>query len=257
MSHFVVGRHLPRMISVPLFGDRAKFGLAVRGNDPCWREWQDRSQDFYDVNQKRSIGRIVNNAGYQVMNRVDLSGQQVLEIGPGNLDHISQWTGRPDSYVIVDVDLAMTRRAERRLQEYGVDYETRLLSREDKGVLPFERERFDIIVSFYSLEHLYPLSNHLEEMIRTLKSGGILVGAIPCEGGLAWGLGRALTTRRWLKRHTGINPDKVVCWEHPNFVDHILNTLDRLMRRRYLRYWPMYFPLADLNLITMFLYEKR
>jgi ubiquinone/menaquinone biosynthesis C-methylase UbiE len=45
----------------------------------------------------------------------------------------------------------------------------------------------DVIISFYSLEHMHPLEEYLGEFSRILRPGGILVGAIPCEGGLAWG----------------------------------------------------------------------
>jgi len=94
-------------------------------------------------------------------------------------------------------------------------------------------------------------------MHRVLKPGGILIGAIPAEGGIAWGGGRTLTSRRWFKRKTQINPDKIICWEHPNFADHIIIELDKLFQRKSLFYWPLpLLPLLDINLIIRFHYQK-
>lgn len=93
-----------------------------------------------------------------------------------------------------------------------------------------------MIVSFYSFEHLYPFPVYLKGLLRGLKHGGMLVGAIPCEGGLLWGAGRYATSRIWLKRHTNINPDKIICWEHPNFADTVLNALDLRLSQKHIGY---------------------
>jgi SAM-dependent methyltransferase len=116
----------------------------------------------------------------------------------------------------------------------------------------------DVVVSFYSLEHLYPLAPYLRELHRVLRPGGVLVGAIPAEGGLAWGLGRLVTSRRWLKRHTTIDPDKIICWEHPNYADAVLGALGAEFEREHLSLWPLpWLPLHDLNLIIRLVYRRR
>jgi SAM-dependent methyltransferase len=144
----------------------------------------------------------------------------------------------------------------RKLAARGIAHECKLLDRSDAGRLPFGDREFDVVVSFYSLEHLYPLSPHIDGMARILARDGVLVGAIPAEGGLAWGLGRFLTSRRWLKTNTAIDPDKLVCWEHPNFADHILATLEHTLKRRYVAFWPAIIPSIDLNLIVKFIYVR-
>ena len=77
---------LPTCLSVPLFGDRERWGLVPREDDPCWREWTDKVYSaFYYANQKNGVGNYVNNAGYMILKEVDLSGMRVLEIGPGEI----------------------------------------------------------------------------------------------------------------------------------------------------------------------------
>jgi SAM-dependent methyltransferase len=256
MSYFTMGYKLPRFLSKPLFGDRKRFGLVVQPEDPCWIEWHKQYQEFYFETQKKSIGNSVNNAGYTVLRRVSLDGKKVLEVGPGRIGHIDCWNGSPDEYVIADVRQDMLDESQQALKIAKVRHSTRLIA-ERFPSLPFDDETFDIVVSFYSMEHLYPLDEYLTEIQRVLRPGGKLVGAIPCEGGLAWGLGRYLTSRRWFLNNTSINPDKIICWEHPNFADHILSSSDQLFRRKFIHFWPLIVPSVDLNLVVQFVYEKQ
>lgn len=258
MRYLTLGHRLPSFIRNPLFGDRERFGLEVNPDDPDWRIWQrEVYQNFYIANQRRSVGSIVNDAGYEVMAHVDISGKSVLEVGPGDIRHTMHWKALPSRYVIADIQPEMLDRATEKLQKLGIVAERRLVAREEKGILPFSDDEFDIIVSFYSLEHLYPFESYLTGMLKVLKPGGLLVGAIPNEGGLAWGCGRFLTSRRWFKKNSTINPDKIICWEHPNFSEYLLSTLDCHMERRHQSFWPLRLPSMDLNLVTRFVYAKR
>lgn len=255
MSYFVIGYRLPKSISVPLFGDREKFGLIANADDSCWIEWQNKYLDFYYSNQKGSIGEIVNNAGYKVMSKLDLTDKKILEIGTGDINHIGEWKGIPNNYIIADTNQAMLDSSAKKLKEMNLSFSQILLDNNDKS-LPFDNEEFDVIISFYSLEHLFPLITNLEEIVRILKYGGRLIGAIPTDGGLLWGAGRYFTSRRWLKRNTNIDLNKIICWEHPDFADFILKSLDSYLTKHYINYWPFRIPLIDLNLVIKFVYEK-
>lgn len=96
----------------------------------------------------------------------------------------------------------------------------------------------------------------MSELKRILRPKGIIVGAVPCEGGLAWGLGRFLTSRRYAKR-LGINYDKIICWEHPNFVDKIKSLLDKNFVKIKSIKKPFPDLPFDLNLIWAFIYQKK
>lgn len=255
MHRFVARNFIPARLQAPLWGDRDRWGLTIREDDPCWVEWQRTTVAFYEANQRQGVGTAVNESGYRVMSAVDLAGRRVLEIGPGDIRHHAYWRGAPAEYVVVDIDDAMLGKATARLAGLGVPY--RSISRRRDEPIPLPAASVDVVVSFYSLEHLHPLRPHVDEIVRVLKPGGTLVGALPAEGGLAWGIGRLLTSRRWLKRHTAIDPDKLICWEHPNYGDQVIAELDRHLRCERVDTWPLpWLPLLDANLVIRFVYRK-
>ena len=246
---------LPDAASIPLFGDRKRFGRTPRSGDPDWMRWEQFLPTAYDATQRRGIGKVVNDAGYRIMRAIDLDGCRVLEIGPGELPHSPWWSGTPRRYTLVDTRRDMLERSAALLRRFGIAHASVLVSRGSH--LPFRRGVFDFVISFYSLEHLHPLGDYLEEIDRVLRRGGRLVGAIPCEGGLAWGAGRMLTTRHWLYRDTGLNMDKIICWEHVNFADDVLSALDQRFDRQIVNFWPARAPLIDVNLVARFIYAAR
>lgn len=247
----------PKIISAPLFGDRSKYGFIPDENDPDWKEWLAYYHLFYESTQKSGIGTAVNNAGYKILSDVSFADKKVLEVGPGGLHHLSFWCNTPDFYSLVDLDEEFLTEASSKLNEAKIPHDMRLTSRSSNGTLPAADNEFDMIVSFYSLEHLYPFPQHLFDMLRVLKPGGRIIGAIPTEGGLAWGLGRYLTSRQWLKKNTNINPDKIICWEHPSMANEILNCLSDAMDIEKLDYWPLRIPFIDFNLVIKFIFTKR
>jgi ubiquinone/menaquinone biosynthesis C-methylase UbiE len=176
---------LPRRLRAPLWGDRPRWGLTPNLDDPCWQKWQTAYTDFYQANQREGIGQRVNDAGYAVMSSITLTGKRVLEIGAGDIRHIKYWQGAPAEYILADISPEMMAFAQKRLEERGIAYRSMPVVRNQSLALP--DASVDVIVSFYSLEHLYPLRPYLDEFKRLLKPGGCLIGAIPTEGGLAWG----------------------------------------------------------------------
>ena len=191
------------------------------------------------------------------MSKVNLKGKKVLEIGAGDIKHNQFWKTKPAKYAIVDNLRSMLEKSISRIKEIGVPYEAEFIGNNEKFKLPFEDNSFDVFISFYNLEHLYPISNFTKEIVRVLnKDNATIAGAVPIEGGLAWGLGRYLTSRRWFKNNTKINPDKIICWEHPNFITDIKSDLDEQFSKIiYSKKWPLSkLPLA-MNLIWKFIYK--
>lgn len=254
MAYFTLGHRLP-YIKRFLFGDRKRFGLVTNKEDPCWKEWEKTYTKFYENTQKKSIGDLVNKAGYRIMRDISLAGKKVLEIGPGYIQHIDHWPDKPLHYTCADINEKFLEASRDILSKNDIKHDTMLIAQDQPHILPLPDNSVDVIVTFYSLEHLHPFENFLDEYKRVLSKEGIIIGAIPAEGGLGWGLGRFLTSRRWLKNNTTINPDKIICWEHPNFASHILQNLDIHFTRKKISFWPFYIPLPDFNLIIKFIYQ--
>jgi len=246
---------VPKFIFNKLWGERRRWGRKPDETDPHWLEWQEKQYEFYQENQRKGIGSMVNDSGYSVMAEIDLREKCVLEVGPGDMRHHRFWNSRPEKYIIADIHEDMMNAAVNVFRKDKINFESYLIKRNEK--LALAKNSVDVIVSFYSLEHLYPLANYLEDMKYYLKPNGIIVGAIPAEGGLLWALGRFFTSRRWLHKNTNIDYDKLICWEHPNYADFIINQLDQNFHRVFLRSWPFRFlPILDFNLTLRFLYKK-
>ncbi len=247
------GHRLPQFVATRLFGDRQRFGLTIQEDDHDWVAWQDFYLNFYQTTQKQGIGKIVNDAGYKILQKIDLNRKSILELGPGVLPHAHFWVGQPREYTIVDNLQHLLDESAAILNSKHVPNNCILIN---DHKLPLPSELFDVVISFYSLEHLNPLDQYLDELKRVLVPGGLLIGAIPAEGGLAWGLGRYMTSRHFIKQNSSINPDKIICWEHPNFAETILAALDEKFVNVRKEFWPFFPALIDINLVVSFIYKR-
>jgi ubiquinone/menaquinone biosynthesis C-methylase UbiE len=245
---------LPNRIKIPLFGDRIKFGKTPSSNDDDWNQWVSSFYyTFYKETQKRGVSDLVNHAGYKILSKLNLTNKTVLEIGPGDLPHVNNWKGRPDSYYIADIREEFLKQSRKKLDDLSITNRSFLL---EQPKIPLNNGSIDLIIGFYVLEHLNPLKDYLNEFLRILKPDGFLIGGIPTEGGLAWGLGRYFSSRKYILQHSKFDPDKIICWEHPNLAPDILILLLNSFKPVQINYWPFRIKLLDLNLIISFIARK-
>lgn len=223
MPNILAGRILPSRLRTPLFGYRENCKIEFREDDPDWKIWLKIYNDFYSNTQTSGIGGRLTKLGYKALSNISMDNKVILEIGPGNLPHRELWNGKPSKYISVDVDKKFHSMAKRKCST-NFQSITRLRG-ENKIDVP--SNSVDIVLSFYSLEHLENIEKHINEIHRILKKGGLLVGAVPNEGGLVWGLGRFLITRRWIMQRYELDYDKIIAWEHPNYVDQINKVLNK------------------------------
>lgn len=249
---------VPKSIYSKLWGNRTRFGKEPDSKDPEWQKWLKlRYTDFYQTTQQKGIGNLVCKMAYPVIRNADFKNKNVLEVGPGIIRHLKYMNSKPLLYSIYDNEEKCLLLSKKILEKNKIKNKVILPVPSNKVYIPIKSNHVDIIISFNTFEHLHPLEEYLAEFDRVMKSGGIIIGGVPCEGGLLWGMGRYFTTRRYVKRFYGINYDKIICWEHPNYADFILKSLDRKFFRKFAQYHPFPCLSVDLNLMTSFLYTKK
>lgn len=85
--------------------------------------------------------------------------------------------------------------------------------------------------------------------MRVVRPGGVISIAIPTEGGIAWNLGRFLTTRRSFARE-GLNLDYIIAREHINACYRLMALMRHIFPELTEAWFPLGLPLADINLVV-------
>lgn len=160
--------------------------------------------------------RFVQNAGHRAIKKIlkNYTGKVAVDLGcgigpPWSYDEFGgEWYG-------VDTDLdglsVVAKREDNIIPIYA-----------DATNLPFQDNCIDFLLSIYCLEHILHLDFVLEEIVRVLKRRGSAAFSIPCEGGLAWNIGRRLSSQRVFSK-------KGILYEEANLIDHC-NTSSQILR---------------------------
>lgn len=217
--------------------------------DEMWLAWQKAAPRIYDkiyYSGNPLVSRI-NDAGHRLAERVyspnDYFGT-VLEVGAGTGAHLSHVRHRFDRYVLTDISPDLLHIAAKRLEgRSDLVFEVR-----DATQLGYADASFDRLISIYNLEHLPQPHLVLKEWRRVVKPGGVLTIAIPLDGGVAWRLGRCLTTRRSFAMK-GLDLDYIIAREHINPAYNLISLIRHYFKNRSEWWSPFGVPLVDINLI--------
>ena len=253
MYNKLAAKRLKEPFKTMFFGLRDDKSIPFNKSHPHWLAYQEIVQDFYTKTQQKGIGKIVNRQAYKVLLDFNLIGLNVVEIGPGTLPHRNYLVGEPELYVSVDVRVEFHKmaiaKAKCKTLIVNLDFEDQTINLPDNFA--------DIIITFYSLEHVHKLEKIISEYERILKPNGYFIGAIPNEGGFFWGLGRLVTTRLAMKKYN-INYDLIISWEHPNFCDEIRNCLkNKFIEISWKQYPFKFIENYNFNLTSTFVYKKK
>jgi ubiquinone/menaquinone biosynthesis C-methylase UbiE len=93
----------------------------------------------------------------------------VLEIGFGTGLNLAHYPSQVRKITTVDPNAGMHRLAQRRVLQSRIEVEQRVLSGE---VLPFDDNRFDCVVSTFTLCSIENVSQAVSEVCRVLRPGG-------------------------------------------------------------------------------------
>ncbi|MBF8273178.1 MAG: hypothetical protein HW380_2283 [Magnetococcales bacterium] len=217
--------------------------------DPMWQRYQNEfathyHEVFYAGN---ALIRRVQDAGHRLVERSytqQMKFDRVLEVGAGGGEHLPHVRHNFDTYLVTDFNDGILEQARAR---HGADHRL-AFDIQDCRTLTMADHTFDRVVSIYNLEHVPEPYRVLKEWTRVLKPGGTLSIAIPTEGGVAWNLGRYLTTRRtFMKR--GFDWDYVIARDHVNSCAQLLAFIRHFFKERQEYWYPTGIPLHHVNLI--------
>ena len=117
---------------------------------------------------------------------------EILEIGFGTGLNLEHYPERIRRLTAVDPGIGMTQIARRRIESSRIDVNIRVQTAEE---LPFEDERFDCVVSTWSLCSIQEAGRAVSEIGRVLRPGGRYIF-------LEHGLGDDPGVQRWQRRLT-------------------------------------------------------
>lgn len=209
-----------------------------------WAVWQRVNEDLVDWLYRGVAGRF-QIAGHHQLNQwaAPHAEETVLEVGCGHGHHLSFARHPYRRYIGLEIESKFLRTLQNR-------FAGRILVQGDAYALPFASGSVDCVLSVYHFEHVRRLADSLEEIHRVLKPEGELLVGIPLEGGWLYGIGRRLTSQRYMEKKYGIDYQAVVRWEHWNDFPEIEMRLEEKFRIRERRYLPFsFFPFPHGNVI--------
>jgi SAM-dependent methyltransferase len=179
-------------------------------------------------------------------------GCRTLEIGAGLGAHIEFEDLTCQSYTANELRPEMAERLAQRFPAVKV-----VVGDIQQG-LPFAAGSFDRVIAVHMLEHLPDLPKALDEVARLLAPGGFFQVVIPCEGSMAYTLGRNISARRLFERTFKMPYDYVVASEHVNLAVEI----EAELQKRFKPTWRSFFPLPFLpfqfcNLVIASAWQPR
>ena len=120
-------------------------------------------------------------------------GGEILEIGAGTGLNLPHYPPHVRRITTVEPNPGMNKRLQSRIKQTGIEVDQRVVGSER---LPFENERFDVVVSTLTLCSIAEVERALREVFRVLKTGGRFVL-------LEHGVSPDPTVRKWQRR---LNP---------------------------------------------------
>lgn len=215
--------------------------------DDWMRYWHEQLPHKYGIIEKF-------NHGFPAKTNVQ-RGRMSLEIGAGLGEHILYEDLKRQEYFALELRENMAEKIRERFPGVKVvvgDIQKRTV---------FADRQFDRVIAIHVLEHLPDLPAALEEVSRILKDEGTFQVVIPCEGGLAYGFARQISSVRMFNKKFG---DRGVSYlwmmkktEHVNTAREILEELKKKFVIQDHRFFPLYIPVITCNVCIGLNLKKR
>lgn len=219
-------------------------------DDPDYKrmsELFDDAQDYFT--DGNPVFRAIHDSSHKRLSswagQVHRDGDWICDLGCGQGYHF-HFLSRTDNVIGVDIRLESLSK----IREHFPDV---VLIQANSCALPFKDHGLAEIRSVYALEHIYHLEDALTEVARVMKKDGDLYVGIPCEGGLAWTLGRELTSMRTMSKRYNLDYRKYIALEHCNTARDIAKALGAHFRIEKRSFFPLpMLPFLTTNLTATF-----
>jgi len=217
---------------------------------PLSQEQQAISDDFmrhwHEVLPKR-YGTVDRFSHLYPVKNSPVNFQRTLEIGAGIGEHLAYEHLTPtqrQNYYAMDLRENMVERIRERFPD------VKTVVGDCQETLPFPDGHFDRVIAVHVLEHLPNLPAALREMHRVLDKGrGVLLVVVPCEGGLAYSMGRRISAQRVFTKRYKMPYKWLIEREHVNRPDEILEEATPYFSASRAAFFPFPFPFLFCNLI--------
>lgn len=153
----------------------------------------------------RNLGGVRLDRSLEVLTKVDLSGELLLEVGCG----VGVFS-RSLRHYLRDAKIVACDLSRRAVLQAAQQSQTIIHNVADAHSLPYVDETFQAVVFFDLLEHVQDPEQALKEFCRVLTPGGVLHGYVPCEGNRS--------TPYWLMRKLGIGAN--LTRKHAGHINH-------------------------------------
>lgn len=170
----------------------------------------------------------------------NLGNGKILDLGCDDgklvnyLNHLPHY-----KYIGVDINEAFLKRASYLHPGNGTFIKADVCKK-----LPFTEKSFDYITAIAVFEHFNDLDSALKEMRRVLSDDGKIIVVIPSENWL-WGLGRKLTTKRYIESKYDVDYEKWVREkQHVNTTKEIFEKSKKYFKVRKRHNFPFKIPLS-------------
>lgn len=232
---------------------------ANRQEDTEWLQYLKSFSNEYDsrLYQNESTGRVMK-AGHVACESAfknSMHFDSVLEIGAGTGEHFHSVKHSFNKYIMTDSDkltLEIAHNTFGNSDQRGQIYYQEM----NASKLTFDSNSFDRVIATHILEHLYEPHLAIKEWIRVLKPGGTLSVLIPTDPGVAWKVGRHLSTRKKAIKQ-GWSYDYIMAREHVNPCNNLIAFMNYYLPNNNSFFWPLkIIPSIDCNLFYIFHAKK-
>jgi ubiquinone/menaquinone biosynthesis C-methylase UbiE len=208
----------------------------IRIKNEWMKYWHEVLPNKYGIIEKFNHGFPVK------MIRTDHTMLQTLEVGAGLGGHIAYENLENQQYSVIELRDNMVdvlRKKYPKANTYVGDIQKRT---------EFNDRQFDRIIAIHLLEHLPDLPSALREIHRILKDDGQFTAVIPCEGGLAYGFARYISSNRIFKKKFKMKYGWLMKTEHVNQPNEIINEIKKEYIITKTEFFPLKLPFVFCNL---------